>query len=166
MIASDPSLSTSSAVEAAIRGRLRPLGSHDKLGLELQMPTLDMSKNYRPSTPYAEMWISQQCYRPYCWPYVAGCTDLPGVPVVHPYGPDTPVGIVRNYGVYYRTNAQQLGSIDSKGDGKYACDVVWTDTGFETRVLMAATQRSLFGASPSDLGSTLPGTLYLSLIHI
>ncbi|MEO7734378.1 MAG: S8 family serine peptidase [Kofleriaceae bacterium] len=159
LIASDPTLTTPALVEARIRSRFVNLGSHDATGSSINLPTLNSaSKNKIWNTPYAEMWVSQQCYIPYFATFVSGCTFLPEL------GETERPGIVRDYDTLFRQpNIAPLMSFDSKGEGNYTCDVSFTDTGFESKVVVSGGKQYFVGLGAAALGSTLPGTLSSTL---
>lgn len=156
LIAGDATLISAGLVEAKIRSWFRDLGSHDAAGLAIHLPTLNRTVNDRVSnTPYAEMWVAQRCYVPYFATYVPGCPFLRELP---PAGAD-PVGIVRDHDILFRNpTPAPLLSFDSKGEGAYTCDVRFTDTGFDTRVVVAGSKQYFFAFDASVLGSSLPGT--------
>lgn len=159
LIASDATLTTPALVEARVRARFKTLGSHDAAGLALNMPSLNAAERNKPlNTPYAEMWVSQYCYYPYFAGPFPGCTYLPELgPTERPY-------LVRDYETLFRrpTPAPLL-SFDSKGEGAYTCDVVFTDTGFESHVVAAGSKQYFLGIDAAALGSSLPGTLSSTL---
>jgi hypothetical protein len=138
---------------------LRNLGSHDATGLPIQLPTLNASsKNLNWNTPYAEMWVSQQCFIPYFAAFVSGCTFLLEI------GSQDRTGLVRDYDTIFRgPNVVPLMSFDSKGEGSYSCNVSFTDTGFESHLVVAGAIQYFVGLDAAALGSTLPGTLSSTL---
>lgn len=155
LIASDATLTSASLVETRVRARFRDLGSHDAAGLAVNLPTLNRTfVDAVWNTPYAEMWVAQRCYVPYFAPFVPGCPFLREIPTAAA----DPTGIVRDHDILYRNpTPAPLLSFDSKGEGAYTCDVRFTDTGFETRVIATGARQYFLGFDASVLGSALPG---------
>ncbi|MBU8900350.1 S8 family serine peptidase [Corallococcus sp. M34] len=159
LIASDGTLTTPALVEAKVRSTLRNLGSHDADGLSIFLPSLNAAeKNKVWNTPYAELWVTQQCYIPYFATFVSGCTFLR-----EPGEEDRP-NLFRDHDTLYRRpNIVPLMSLDSKGEGSYTCDVKFTDTGFESHVVATGQKQYFIGLDATALGSSLPGTLSSTL---
>jgi hypothetical protein len=140
-------LTSPTSVESNIRGAFSILGSKDKAGLAINLPTVSpLPAGAVKNTPYAEFVLSTACIYPKHWDGTATGTLPPGCQVLSTtnpqFDPSLMSGAMRNGGQLSLANNLNVWlAFDSYGTAPYSCDV-----------------KRLSSTGSSQLLATVPGT--------